>query len=347
MTLGTENYPSTTDVAIIGAGPVGIFGVFACGMLGLKTQTFDALPAIGGQCTALYPQKPIYDIPGFPSVLAGDLVDHLAAQAAPFAPVYHLGSPVVAIDYPEPGQFIVRAANGTVVIARAVLIACGAGAFGPNRPPIEGIKQYENTSVFYAVHKTEPFHGKHVVIAGGGDSAVDWAVHLADRAASITLVHRRDAFRAAPASLEKLDALVRAGKVSKWVPYQLDAVSGAGGQITSVRVKDLDGMTKDISADAVLCFFGLSTNLGILGELGLQVDGNAMVTNPNTGATSLSGLYAAGDGVTYPGKQKLILTGFAEISQAAQAIYHALNPGLDLHHVHSTTKGVPGVAGTQ
>lgn len=343
MAHATTNYPNTTDVAIIGAGPVGIFGVFACGMLGLKTQVFDALPAIGGQCTALYPQKPIYDIPGFPSVLAGDLVDHLAAQAAPFAPTYHLGSPVVAIENPGTNQFIVRTAAGTIVAARAVLIACGAGAFGPNRPPITGIEQYENKSVFYAVHKTEPFRGKHVVIAGGGDSAVDWAVHLSDLAASVTLVHRRDAFRAAPASLEKLDALVQAGKVSKCVPYQLDALSGTGGQITSVRVKDLDGIAKDLPADALLCFFGLSTNLGVLGELGLQVDGNAIVTNPNTGATSLPGLYAAGDGVTYPGKQKLILTGFAEISQAAQAIYHALNPGVDLHHVHSTTKGIPGI----
>jgi thioredoxin reductase (NADPH) len=342
MTQGTPSSLQTTDVAIIGAGPVGVFGVFACGMLGLKTHVFDALPAIGGQCTALYPQKPIYDIPGFPSVLAGDLVDHLVMQAAPFAPVYHLGSSVVAVDHPGPNQFIVTSENGTSVSARAILIACGAGAFGPNRPPIDGIDSFENQSVFYTVQKPHEFKSKHVVIAGGGDSAIDWAVHLADIASTVTIVHRRDTFRAAPASLEKLNGLVQAGRIQKCVPYQLESLSGANGQIDTVWVRDLDNNKKALTADALLCFFGLSTNLGILGALGLAVEDNAIVTNPTTGATSLPGLYAAGDGVIYPNKQKLILTGFSEISQAAQAIYRALNPGVDLHHVHSTTKGVPG-----
>ncbi len=334
----------TTDVVIIGAGPVGLFGVFACGMLGLSTHVFDALPEIGGQCTALYPEKPIYDIPGFPMIPAGELISGLEAQAAPFHPTYHLGSPLQTLFHdPDRGLFTLENGSGTRVNARAVIIAAGAGAFGPNRPPINDLDLFEGKSVFYAVRDSARFQDKTLVIAGGGDSAVDWANMLAPRAHHIYLVHRRDQFRAAPASLNTLESHISAGRVEKITPYQLTSLAGnpETGIITHVGVTDMDDRPRDLPANALLCFYGLSSNLGILAGLGLSMQGAHLVIDPTTGATDQPGLYAAGDIATYPHKQKLIMTGFAEISQTAQAIYGALYPDRPLHHVHSTTKGIP------
>ncbi len=335
------NTTQITDIAIIGAGPVGLFGVFAAGMLGLSSSVFDSLPDIGGQCTALYPDKPIYDIPAYPKITGADLIGALEAQAAPFSPIYHLGAAVIDITENPDKTWSLTNAKGIMVTARSILIACGAGAFGPNRPPIEGVQQYENKSVFYAVRSPEKFTGKRIAIAGGGDSAVDWANILADIADKVYVIHRRDNFRAAPENIQRMEAHVRTGKIKKIIPFQLDSLNGTDGYIQTVRVRDTDDNIRTLDVDTLLCFFGLVPNLGILGNIDLAIDGNHIMTDPTTGATNRPGIFAAGDGVIYTHKQKLILTGFAEISQAAHAIYAHLNPGRNLHHVHSTTRGIP------
>src|SRR5580658_3280322 len=220
-----------TDVAIIGAGPVGLFAVFECGMLEMKCHVFDALDMAGGQCAALYPEKPIYDIPGYPRIDAALLVDRLAEQAEPFAPTYHLGHPVTGLERTLDG-FVVTNAAGERVAARAVVIAAGGGAFGPNRPPIPGIEAFEGKSVFYLVRRREDFRGKRIVIAGGGDSAVDWALSLAELAERVMVVHRRDKFRAAPQSLARLAQLAESGRVELVIPYQLARLEGDGGRLS-------------------------------------------------------------------------------------------------------------------
>ena len=333
-----------TDVAIIGAGPVGLFAVFECGMLKMSCHVIDALDAIGGQCAALYPEKPIYDIPGMPRVDAVDLVTKLEEQAAPFQPVYHLGQRVEALQRQPDGRWRLTTSTGTEINAKAVMIAAGVGAFGPNRPPLTGIEQFEGTSVFYLVRRTEAFRGKRVVIAGGGDSAVDWALVLADVADRVSVVHRRPKFRAAPESVARLHALADDGVIDLVVPYQLAGLEGADGALSGVRVATLDGDEKLVEADVLLPFFGLSMNLGPLLEWGLGIDRNHVVVNPATCATNLPAVFAIGDVATYPGKLKLILTGFAEAAAAAHAAFPIAHPGEVLHFEYSTTKGVP--AGT-
>lgn len=330
-----------SDVAIIGAGPVGLFAVFECGMLKMSCQVVDALDAIGGQCVALYPEKPIYDIPGYPKIGATELIDRLAEQAAPFKPVYHLGRPVETLTR-QGEDWQLGLTDGTRLTARAVIIAAGVGAFGPNRPPLAGLEQYEGKSVHYLVKRREDFRGRRVVIAGGGDSAVDWALSLADVAARVMVVHRRDKFRAAPESVRQMKALVDAGKVELVVPYQLDALDGADGRLSAVIVKTLDGQAKRLDADALLAFFGLAMNLGPIANWGLNLERNHIKVDPASCATSAPGIFAIGDIASYPGKLKLILSGFAEAAAAAHAIYPLAHPGEVLHFEYSTTKGVPG-----
>jgi len=332
---------SETDVAIVGAGPVGLFAVFECGMLKMRTQVFDALDLPGGQCTALYPEKPIYDVPGYPKIEALALVEKLAEQAAPFQPVYHLGSPVTGLSAVDDG-FRLTTAAGVSVTAKAVIVAAGVGAFGPNRPPLSGIETYEGKSVFYLVKRREDFRGKRVVIAGGGDSAVDWAISLAEVAERVMVVHRRAKFRAAPESAARLDALAQCGRIELVTPYQIHGLEGEDGRVRVVVVADLDGKTRALEADCLLPFFGLSMNLGAIAEWGLNLDRNHIAVTPATCATSVPGIFAIGDIATYPGKLKLILTGFAEAAQAAHAIYPLVHPGEALHFEYSTTKGVPG-----
>ncbi|MBI1206424.1 MAG: SidA/IucD/PvdA family monooxygenase [Azospirillum sp.] len=331
-----------TDVAVIGAGPVGLFAVFQCGMVRLKCHVVDALDMIGGQCTALYPEKPIYDIPGYPAIDAAQLIDRLAEQAAPFAPVWHLGQQVTALSPLDDGGWQVTTSSGTRIEARAVIIAAGVGAFGPNRPPLEGLEAYEGSSVFYMVRRRQDFAGKRVVIAGGGDSAVDWALSLAGLAERVMVVHRRPKFRAAPESAARLDALAASGQVELVVPYHLAGLEGSGGQLSGVRVATLDGQEKLLPADALLAFFGLAMNLGPIHDWGLNLERNLITVDPATAATSRPGIFAVGDIVTYPGKLKLILCGFAEAAQAAHAIYPLVHPGQALHFEYSTTSGVPG-----
>jgi thioredoxin reductase (NADPH) len=333
-----------TDVAIIGAGPVGLFAVFQCGMVKLRCHVFDALDALGGQCTALYPEKPIYDIPGHPKIDAGELIHRLAEQAAPFAPVYHLGATVETIASGADGRFLVESAAGKRVLARAVIIAAGVGAFGPNRPPIPGIEAYEGRSVFYLVRRREDFRGKQVVIAGGGDSAVDWTLNLVDIADRVMVVHRRHKFRAAPESAARLEALAESGRIDLIVPYQLQDLAGTDGQIREVVIADLDGRTRSLPADALLAFFGLSMNLGPVAQWGLALDNHHIAIDPATCATSVPGIFAIGDVAMYPGKLKLILCGFAEAATSAHAAYSLVHPGEALHFEYSTTSGVPGAA---
>jgi thioredoxin reductase (NADPH) len=330
-----------TDVVIIGAGPVGLFSVFECGMVRLHCHVVDVLDDAGGQCTALYPEKPIYDIPGFPRIEAAELVVRLRAQAAPFRPVYHLGEQVEGLARTTGGFWQVTTSKGTVIQAKAVIIAAGVGAFGPNRPPLSGIEAYEGKSVFYYVTHRESFRGKRVVIAGGGDSAVDWALSLAEIAQRVSIIHRRDKFRAAPESEAQLKALAKAGKLDLVVPFQLQGLEGGSGQLKAVTVATLDGATKKIEADALLPFFGLSMSLGPIATWGLALERNQVLIEPSTSATSQGGIFAVGDVVHYPGKLKLILTGFAEAAIAARSAYALIHPETPLHFEYSTTQGIP------
>jgi thioredoxin reductase (NADPH) len=336
-----DGHMHQTDVIIVGAGPVGLFAVFECGMVRLKCHVVDVLDDIGGQCTALYPEKPIYDIPGFPRVEAAELIVRLKAQAAPFHPVYHLGERVESLEPATGGFWRLTTSRGAVLQARAVIVAAGVGAFGPNRPPLEGIEAFEGRSVFYYVTQREKFRGQRVVIAGGGDTAVDWALSLAEIAAHVSVIHRRDRFRAAPESEARLKKLAAAGKIDLVVPYQLRSLDGADGRLTAVNVATLDGVETKIPADVLLPFFGLSMSLGPIADWGLALERNQVAVDPATAATGKPGIFAVGDVVTYPGKLKLILTGFAEAAIAARSAYALVHPETPLHFEYSTTSGVP------
>jgi len=337
MTLHLE-----TDVAIVGAGPVGLFAVFELGMLKLRSVLIDALSEVGGQCTALYPEKPIYDIPAHAAIEAGELVAQLERQIAPFDTPRLLGRRVETLAG-ELGQFTLTTDHGDTVTAKAVILAAGAGAFGPNRPPLEGLPAYEATgAVQYYVRRREDLRGKHVVIAGGGDSAVDWALALRGIAASIQVVHRRPKFRAAPETAAQLDGAAARGEVEMVIPYQLHGLSGADGVLASVTVADLNGKLRDLKADVLLPFFGLSMDLGPISGWGLALERHHLAVAPATLETSTPGVFAIGDVATYPGKLKLILQGFSEAAMAAHAIHPIVFPDTALHFEYSTSKGVPG-----
>ena len=332
-----------TDVLIVGAGPVGLFAVFELGMLKIRSLVVDALDEVGGQCTALYPEKPIYDIPAYPKVLAGDLITHLEEQARPFEPVYRLGERVDAVQRLDAGGFRVETSAGRKIVCTAILIAAGSGAFGPNRPPLPGIEDYEGKGVFYMVKRREDFRGKSIVIAGGGDSALDWTLSLAELAERIYVVHRRDKFRAAPESVTRMRELAEDGKVVELViPYQLHGLEGSDGHLEAVVVRSLKGEERRLEADVLLPFFGLSMNLGPIAEWGLNLERNLITVEPSTCMTSETGIYAIGDIAHYAGKLKLILCGFSEAAMAAHAIFPLVHPGEALHWEYSTTKGVPG-----
>ncbi len=332
----------STDVVIIGAGPSGLFAVFECGMLKMKCHVVDSLEHIGGQLSALYPEKPIYDIPGFPMVLAGDLVKHLEEQAKPFAPVYHMNTKVADLKRLENGRFEVTTSAGDVIDCVAVIVASGAGAFGPNRPPLAGLEHYEGKSVFYMVRRRDTFADKTLVIAGGGDSAVDWAISLAEVSKKIYFVHRRDKFRAAPESVDRLHAVAKAtGKIEMVIPYQLHGLAGENGVLNAVDCQDLDGNIRSIEADVLLPFFGIVPHLGAIANWGVTVEHSRIPVSQKTQQTNVPGVFAIGDIATYPHKLKLILTGFSEAAMAAHAIHPLAFPGQELHFVYSTTQGVP------
>ncbi|MDH3472937.1 MAG: NAD(P)/FAD-dependent oxidoreductase [Rhodospirillales bacterium] len=338
MTSGVHE----TDVVIVGAGPVGLFAVFELGMLKIRAHLVDSLDAAGGQCVALYPEKPIYDIPGYPRIMAGELIEQLQRQAAPFEPVYHLGQRVEQVTREGEG-WRVETSAGTRIACRALVIAAGCGAFGPNRPPLAGIEDYEGKSVHYMVTRREIFRGKRVVIAGGGDSALDWTLSLAELAEKIYVVHRRPKFRGAPDSVAQMHRLAEEGDtVELVVPYQLHGLEGHDGALEAVVVHTLKGEERRLPADHLLAFFGLSMNLGPIAEWGLELERHLIVVDPATCQTSTPGIFAIGDINSYPGKLKLILAGFSEAAMAAHAIHPLVHPGEELHWEYSTTKGLPG-----
>lgn len=330
----------TTDLVIIGAGPTGLFSIFEAGMLKIKTHVIDTLEVIGGQCTALYPEKPIYDIPAHPSILANDLIVNLEKQAEPFEPVYHLNQRVEKLEKQSDGSFLIETSKNTKISCKAIIIAAGCGAFGPNRPPLENIAEYEGKSIFYAVRKKDEFKGKNVVIAGGGDSAVDWALSLADIANKLYVVHRRPKFRCAPESSDQLKKLADAGKIEMVVPYQLAGLEGDNGQISQVLVKDFDGNVKGLEADYLLPFFGLAMELGPIANWGLNIEKNHIEVDPATMQSSVPGIYAVGDIANYKNKLKLILNGFAECATACHDIRKIIYPNEVFHFEYSTSKGV-------
>ncbi|GFZ83609.1 ferredoxin--NADP reductase [Rickettsiales bacterium] len=327
------------DIAIIGAGPAGLFAAFEAGRLGLSSCIIDALDFIGGQCIALYPEKPIYDIPACPAILAKDLITNLKTQAGRFAPIYHLGQRVEKISG-RASQWQLVTSVGNIIEAKAIIIAAGCGAFGPNRPRIEGIEQYEGKTVFYLVHRPEDFAGKKVVIAGGGDSAADWAIALAGVAKNVYLVHRRDKFRCTASSTLKLRQMADVGSLEIVTPYHLHDISGSGGMINKVILRSLAGSMKEIEADILLPFFGLSMDLGPIAGWGLDIERKRIKVSPETLVTSTPGIYAIGDVVTYPGKLKLILSAFAEAAMACRSIYSLVHPDNILNFEYSTNSGV-------
>lgn len=329
-----------TDIVIIGAGPVGLFAVFEAGMMKMKCHVIDSLDFVGGQCTALYPEKPIYDIPAYPSILAEDLIKNLQTQASPFKPHYHLGQTVVKLEQKSDGWLVTTSKN-TEVRTKVIIIAAGCGAFGPNRPPLHNIEEYEGKSIFYMVGKKEEMRDKNVVIAGGGDSAVDWALLLTDIAKSVSVVHRRPKFRCLPDSQDKLDKLAQEGKINMVVPYQLDALKGQSGKLEAVIVKNLTGDVKELKADILLPFFGLSMELGPIANWGLNLEKNHISVNPTTLETSQHGIFAIGDIATYENKMKLILNGFAEAAMACHKARSIVYPNEVVHFEYSTTAGVP------
>jgi thioredoxin reductase (NADPH) len=332
----------TTDIAIIGAGPVGLFAVFEAGMLKLNCHVIDALEELGGQCTALYPEKPIYDIPAHPSILAADLIQKLEEQAAPFEPTYHLGQQVETLTKTENG-FTLTTSKGITITAKAVIIAAGCGAFGPNRPPLDGLAEYEGKSIFYMVRRKEDFRGKKIVIAGGGDSAVDWTLALADVAEKIYFVHRRPKFRAAPDSVAKMEALVASPekKVEMIIPYQLSGLEGDNGMLSGVKVATLEGEERILEADILLPFFGLAMELGPIAQWGLGLEMSHIHVDPATCETNVAGIFAIGDISTYKNKLKLILCGFSEAAMAVHAARSVIHPDTAYHFEYSTSKGVP------
>lgn len=334
----SQNY--TTDIVIIGAGPAGLFSVFEAGMLKMKCHVVDTLEVIGGQCSALYPEKPIYDIPAHPQILASDLIEKLEEQARPFAPVYHLNQRVEKLEKKIDGSFDVITSKENIINCKAVIIAAGCGAFGPNRPPLEGIEKFEGKSVFYSIRSKAEFAGKNVVIAGGGDSAVDWAISLAEITNKLYVVHRRDKFRCAPESADKLKQLAQSGKIEMVIPYQLDGLASSNGKLASVQVKDFSGNIRELEADYLLPFFGLAMELGPIANWGLNLHKNHIEVDASTMATSEKGIYAVGDIGTYKNKLKLILSGFAESATACHDIYKIVYPDQMLHFEYSTSKGV-------
>lgn len=326
----------TTDVVIIGAGPVGIFAVFELGLLDMRCHLIDILDRPGGQCTELYPEKPIYDIPGYPVVGAQELVDKLMEQAKPFAPAFHFSQMVEQIERQADGSFVVRTDAGTEFRTKVVVIAAGGGSFQPKRPPVAGIEAYEGTSVFYAVRKMEAFRDQDVLIVGGGDSALDWTLNLQPVARRVTLLHRRDEFRAAPHSVEQMRKLVEGGRMDLRLG-QIAGLTGEGGQLSSVTIKGNDGATFEIAATRMLPFFGLTMKLGPIAEWGLNLNENLIAVDTEKFETFEPGIFAVGDINTYPGKLKLILSGFHEVALMAQAAKRIVAPGQRIVFQYTTS----------
>lgn len=336
----------TTDILIIGAGPTGLFTVFEAGLLKLKCHLIDALPQPGGQCSEIYPKKPIYDIPAYPEILAGDLTDKLMEQCKQFEPGFTLGERADTIEKQEDGSFIVTTNKGTKHKAPVVAIAGGLGSFEPRKPLIDNISDYEDNGVEYMIKEPEMYRNKRVVIAGGGDSALDWSIFLSDVASEVTLIHRRNEFRGHLDSVEKVQELKSAGKINLITPAEVVGLEGEG-KIESVTVKQEAKVFKK-ECDHFVPLFGLSPKLGPIANWGLEIEKNAIkVNNALDYQTNIPGIFAIGDVNTYPGKLKLILCGFHEATLMCQAAYQIINPGKRYVLKYTTVAGVDGFDGTR
>ncbi|MEM1001617.1 MAG: NAD(P)/FAD-dependent oxidoreductase [Bacteroidota bacterium] len=337
----------TTDIIIIGAGPTGLFAVFEAGLLKLKCHLIDALPQPGGQCSEIYPKKPIYDIPAYPEILAGDLTDKLMEQCKQFQPGFTLGERAETIDKQEDGSFIVTTNKGTKHKAPVVAIASGLGSFEPRKPLLENITHYEDSGVEYMIKEPEMYRGKKVVIAGGGDSALDWTIFLADIADSVTLVHRRNEFRGHLDSVDKVQELKTLGKINLITPAEITAIKG-DGKVEAVEVTKKDEPPVLIETDHFIPLFGLSPKLGPIANWGLEIEKNAIrVNNALDYQTNIPGIFAIGDGNYYPGKLKLILCGFHEATLMCQAAYKIIHPNKKYVLKYTTVAGVDGFDGTR
>jgi thioredoxin reductase (NADPH) len=325
-----------TDVAIVGAGPIGLFAVFELGLLDLKAHLVDILDRPGGQLTELYPEKPIYDIPGLPIVTGQELADRLMEQIKPFKPTFHLSQMASSLEKRPDGRWKLTTDTEAEIVASVVVIAAGGGSFVPKRPPIAGIESYEGKSVHYAVRKMDAFRGKHVLIAGGGDSALDWTLNLAPIAKSLTLVHHRDGFRAAQHSVNQMRALVADGKV-KFHVASVKALHGEGGVLDAVTLAGAEKNEWRHQTDAFLPFFGLTIKLGPIAEFGLNLHENLIPVDTAKFESTTPGIFAIGDINTYPGKLKLILSGFHEAALMAQAAFHIVRPNEKLRFQYTTS----------
>ncbi len=339
----------TTDILIIGAGPTGLFTVFEAGLLKLRCHLIDALPQAGGQCSEIYPKKPIYDIPGFPEVLAGELVDNLMEQIKPFQPGFTLGERAETIERQADDTFVVTTNRGTKHQAPVVAIAGGLGSFEPRKPQLENLAKFEDKGIAYIIRDPEVYRGKKVLIAGGGDSALDWAIFLADVAAEVTLVHRRNEFRGALDSVEKVQELKNLGKINLITPAEVVALEG-DENLEAVMVQKNSDPKEDIriAVDNFIPLFGLSPKLGPIADWGLEIEKNAIkVDNTLDYQTNIPGIYAIGDVNTYPGKLKLILCGFHEATLMCQSAYQRIHPDKKYVMKYTTVGGVEGFDGSK
>jgi len=331
----TPGTPIETDAVIIGAGPIGLFAVFELGLLDIKAHLVDILDRPGGQCAELYPEKPIYDVPGLPVVTGQELTDRLLAQIKPFAPTFHFGQRVDALERRPDGRFRLVTDIGNEFLAKVVVVAAGGGSFTPKRPPLAGIEAYEGKSVFYSVRRIEDFRGKDVLIVGGGDSALDWVLNLQPVANTLTLLHRRDEFRGAPHSVEKMRALVAEKKMALQIG-QVTALHGADGMLSHASIRTKGGESR-IPCNRMLPFFGLTMKLGPVANWGLNLEENLIRVDTEKFETNEHGIFAIGDINSYPGKLKLILSGFHEAALMAQAAHRIVYPGKKLLFQYTTS----------
>jgi thioredoxin reductase (NADPH) len=332
---GPDRAPIETDAIIIGAGPVGLFAVFELGLLDIKAHVVDILDKPGGQCAELYPEKPIYDIPGLPIVTGQELTDRLLAQIKPFHAQFHLGQRVDALQRTGDGRFRLTTDVGTEFLTKVVIVAAGGGSFTPKRPPLAGIEAFEGKSVFYAVRRMDDFRGKDVLIVGGGDSALDWTLSLQPVANRLTLLHRRDDFRGAPNSVEKMRSLVAEGKMTLRIG-QVTTLHGEGGALSGASIRTKEGEER-LDCNRLLPFFGLTMKLGPVADWGLNLNENHIVVDTEKFQTSEPGIFAIGDINTYPGKLKLILSGFHEAALMSHAAHHIVYPGKKLMFQYTTS----------
>jgi len=328
--------PIETDAVIIGAGPVGLFQVFELGLLEIKAHVIDSLPEVGGQCIELYPDKPIYDIPAIPVCTGRELIGNLLKQIEPFKPQFHLNQEVSTLNKQADGRFLIRTSQDQQFLTKAIFIAAGVGAFQPRTLNLDGIEAFVDKQVFYRVTNPEQFAGKRMVICGGGDSALDWALHFVDHAASVTLIHRRDEFKAAPQSVAKMRALCAAGRM-QLIIGQITGLETSHDKLTEIAVTNIDGEIQNIGLDALLLFYGLSPKLGPIADWGLDIDRKQIAVDTACFQTSTPGIYAVGDINIYPGKKKLILSGFHEAALAAFAAAAYLAPEKQIQLQYTTT----------